>query len=314
VTPSSMRDSGRGPLRFSCCVPCDAPLVPAAADAEVHPGFALQPGPSAPLEFSRRARRRERFLTDYPIVWLDDPAVGILSPFWIPRQWCGTCLTLKPGTPAPRLPDVMTSAFAQAGILVKRQDFIEAQHVRDCTLAKAKEGFAAFGYCNISRLLHPLQLAALARYYRELADTLPALGDAQCPLRFGVHNEPLSRFLHDQLLGIIRTLLGRDMVPSYTYFAGYREGAVLERHTDREQCEVTLNLLLRYQTPAAEGTPWPLHIETPQGKRSIVQHVGDVLAFRGRILPHWRDPLPPGHQSDSLLLHYVAPDFNGPLQ
>jgi len=40
------------------------------------------------------------------------------------------------------------------------------------------------------------------------------------------------------------------------------------------------------------------------GARST-QGIGDALLFRGRYLSHWRDQLPEGYTSSSILFHFV---------
>jgi hypothetical protein len=39
--------------------------------------------------------------------------------------------------------------------------------------------------------------------------------------------------------------------------------------------------------------------------------LGDALLYRGRELVHYRNPLPEGHHSSSIFLHYVRENFTG---
>ena len=105
----------------------------------------------------------------------------------------------------------------------------------------------------VGGLVHPVQLAALRRYYRALvAEGHVALGDGQVALRYIAHDEPLARVLHAQLRGFVSDLAGAPFKPSYVYFSSYREGATLAPHTDRAQCELSISLLLDY-TPEPDG-------------------------------------------------------------
>jgi hypothetical protein len=298
---------------FSCFVQRAEDDVP-TGEWEVHPRYSFQAGPFIPLELRQRAQHRERFLAGYPIAWIENPQTGILFPFWTPRMWCKTLMALKPGERPPHLDARMASALLRANVLIKRVEFQRQQQGWRNTLTKAKEHFVSNDYVNIAGLMHPQQLRALAGYYREVVSSFPAIGDSQCSLRYGLHNESLSRFVHVQFAPLVETLVDRPVVPSYTYLASYRGGAALERHTDREQCEITAGLLLDYEPSESGRSQWPLFLETPRGERAIFQEIGDTVVFRGRILPHWRDSLPDGHRSETLLLHYVFREFTGPLQ
>ena len=41
--------------------------------------------------------------------------------------------------------------------------------------------------------------------------------------------------------------------------------------------------------------------------------LGDALFYRGKVLRHWRDPLPEGHASTSVILNYADAGYMGPL-
>jgi hypothetical protein len=60
--------------------------------------------------------------------------------------------------------------------------------------------------------------------------------------------------------------------------------------------------------------PWPIQLDIPDGALRIWQYLGDSLLYRGRFLPHYRDELPEGFTSTSLLLHYVDHGFDGSIQ
>lgn len=300
---------------FSCFLPIGGDdAASAVRDLRVHARFRLQPGPSIPLDLCRRAQHRERFLGGYPLAWIEDPQTGVLCPFWAPRDWCKMLMALEAGKPPPALDPTTVSALIRATVLVGAEVFRREQKAWRDRLSEAKEHFEANGYVNLTGLFHPLQVSSLATYYREVVSSLTVIGDSQCPLRFGIHNESLSRFLHLQLTQLIERLVGQPVTRSYTYFASYRSGAILEHHTDREQCEITAGLLLNYEPSSSGRSLWPLFLETSKGENAIFQAVGDIIVFRGRRLPHRRGALLNGHCSESLLLHYVFRDFTGPLQ
>ena len=99
---------------------------------------------------------------------------------------------------------------------------------------------------------------------------------------------------------------GLRLFPTYSYLRIYETGAVLTRHKDRRACEISASLTLGYD--AAEA--WPLWLETRQQQRSILLQPGDMLVYKGREVPHWRDRFD-GNYWIQAFFHYV--DADGPL-
>jgi hypothetical protein len=169
-------------------------------------------------------------------------------------------------------------------------------------------------YAPVGQLIHPFHISSLRRYYRHLIrQGKLKLGDSQSPLRYATQNEAVARFFHHQLTSAVGSVVQESVKPSYVYLGAYQGGAELEAHIDREQCEFSISLCIDYSPEPALETPWPLHLQTPKGKTTVFQGIGDALIYCGRELPHFRDPLPPGNTSTSLFFHYVAESFTGPL-
>ena len=166
----------------------------------------------------------------------------------------------------------------------------------------------------MGRLIHPFHISALRRYYRhQLRTGKLHLGDTQSPLRYTAYNDPVARFFHQQLSAVVTAFAGEPVKPSYVYLASYQPGAILPKHTDREQCEFSVTLCLDYAPEPRCATPWPLYLHKPSGKVTVFQAIGDALLYRGCRLPHSRDALPEGHTSTSIFFHYVREDFKGSL-
>ena len=101
--------------------------------------------------------------------------------------------------------------------------------------------------------------------------------------------------------------------PSYVYFASYQGGAELERHTDRPQCEFSITYCLDFTPEPVRATPWPILLDTPAGRVTVYQAIGDALLYRGCQVPHYRRRLQEGATSSSFFFHFVREDFTGPL-
>ncbi len=212
-----------------------------------------------------------------PIAWVEDPATGALLPYW----------------PDPSAPPAPTGPAASDPEVVREE--------------LARDRFAVF-----QRVLPPLQVAALARYYRALAEEgffQHGDGDSR---RWVLENDGVARFFQRALLPLMARIAGEPLRPSFAYVAAYHHGDDLPVHRDRPQCDLALSLLVDHDPAPAARSPWPLYFTTPRGEVPCHQGVGDVILYRGRDLPHRRAPLP-DRRSISLFLFYVPRDFSGPL-
>jgi hypothetical protein len=258
---------------------------------------------------------REKFPPPHGVLWIRDPARG-LQPFWINPEVAAWLRSVKPGDPAPLpLSPEALRTLAMANVLVPESYVFDRRKEWAETVSVCRLQFQQRGYVPVARLIHPFHVAALRRYYRHHIRTGNiALGDHQSPLRYVVHNEGVARFFHHRLTAAVTAIAGEPVKPSYVYMASYQPGAILKKHTDREQCEFSVTLCLDYAPEPRAATPWPLQLHLETGKVTVFQAIGDALLYRGRTIPHSRDPLPAGHTSTSLFFHYVRQDFAGSLE
>ncbi len=257
----------------------------------------------------------ESFALQQNMVWVRDPAMQALQPFWLGPEFSAWLAGLHPGDAGPAdLPSGARRMLTLAQVLAPRDYLVKRSETWSAAVSHGAALFRQKGFAPFGRLIHPLHLAALRRYYRYLIrkGTLP-LGDQQSSRRYVAHNESVARFFHQQLTAAVSQIVGEPVKPSYVYVASYQSGAELEKHTDREQCEFSITLCLDYSPEPRLETPWPLHLDTRSGKVTVFQGIGDGLLYRGRELPHYRDALPQGSTSTSIFFHYVRQEFAGPL-
>lgn len=93
---------------------------------------------------------------------------------------------------------------------------------------------------------------------------------------------------------------GLTLLPTYSYLRIYETGAVLAKHTDRHACEISASLTIGYDAPE----PWPLRLESNGQPRSITLEPGDMLLYKGREIPHWREQFD-GRYWIQAFFHYV---------
>jgi hypothetical protein len=268
-----------------------------------------------PLQIASQLLLMQNFLLDCYTVWVEDSITGNYIPYALGPEYSKILQDLRAGgLTIQDLPiDVLTNLLL-ARIVTKR-DFIATQR-QEWTkkISQAHAQFQKGHYAALQDLLPPLMIGALRRYYRSLfqKDYLK-VGDGQCSLRYGFHNESITRFLHYQFNGIINYVVGALVKPSYTYLGAYQGGAELLRHIDRAQCEYTMTFCVDYSPEPQKETPWPIYVSTPEGEVDTFQCIGDGLLFKGRELPHYRYKLEEGSSSTSIFFHYVDIDFQEPL-
>jgi hypothetical protein len=125
----------------------------------------------------------------------------------------------------------------------------------------------------------------------------------------------VARFFHHAIADVLGEVVGEPIKPSYVYFASYKAGAELKKHTDRAQCEFSVTLCLDFSPEPKHESPWPIRLETKTNRSiAVYQALGDGLAYRGTQVPHYRDKLGEGQTSTSIFFHYVPADFAGSLE
>ena len=269
-----------------------------------------------PSDFSRTFRvLRESLPEQNRFVYVKDPENGLIQPFPLGSAIGYWLRGIRSGaTIVSDLPREIRQVLTMAGILLPTDcTDMRQQEWRDWISYGAKE-FRKRGFIPVRQLIHPFHISGLRRYYRGLARVgLMTKGDAQCANRRVAHNDPLAKFFHEQLTPVVSALAGESIKPSYVYVASYENGAVLERHTDREQCEFSVSLCIDYAPEPQLQTAWPLQLHKNSVTTTVFQALGDGLLYRGCEIPHSRTTLPPGHTSTSAFFHYVRSDFEGHL-
>ena len=168
---------------------------------------------------------------------------------------------------------------------------------------------------NLSNIVHDDMLVILKEYYRKtISSNVFALGDKQSK-RFKAHNEPMSRFLHYEILPLIENIAGRKLRPTYTYLSSYTKDSDLPGHTDRADCEYTISFLVN------KDVDWPIYLHKVKqpvkhkgrsgfnpDKSECVELHGDInglIMFSGTDHIHFREKYD-GEFYDILLLHYCT--------
>ena len=135
-------------------------------------------------------------------------------------------------------------------------------------------------------------------------------GDVQAPMSSALHStksEIYSHIIH-HLQPIMESETNLKLKPIYSYNRIYYGGSELEKHKDRDSCEISASIGLNfsYENP---NYKWPLCM----GNIPIVIKPGDGVIYKGAQIEHWRPIFtqPANSWHHQLFIHYV--DLNGPF-
>ena len=131
------------------------------------------------------------------------------------------------------------------------------------------------------------------------ADLAPR-GDQQIPNAKAIlDHEYMFETLHERMWPTIEQLVGEELIPTYAYARLYSNGDVLERHTDRPACEVSITI----QLGRSHHYAWPIYM----GGQRFDLAEGDGVIYPGCDIDHWRDHCdgPDGYYAGQVFLHFV---------
>jgi len=117
--------------------------------------------------------------------------------------------------------------------------------------------------------------------------------DEQSLGAFSIYGDPGMETLLQKIKPLMEKTLKTKLIETYAYARVYYKGNDLKKHRDRESCELSTTLNLG-------GDPWPIYIE-PNVEVNLKP--GDMLAYTGCTLTHWREPLK-GNICGQVFLHY----------
>ena len=127
-----------------------------------------------------------------------------------------------------------------------------------------------------------------------------AFGDTQVSDSYNIYGDAALDNLLLKLQNKMEKVCQLKLLPTYSYARIYKTGDVLNRHKDRNSCEVSTTINLG-------GDPWPIYLE-PSGetdKKGIKVDLkkGDMLVYSGCELEHWREQFK-GVECGQVFLHY----------
>jgi hypothetical protein len=154
-------------------------------------------------------------------------------------------------------------------------------------------------YLFIPNLISNYESKKLARDFKKYCDETQSCGDAQVPNSHAEYNFIGFLELLCEKTPEVSKFLEEKVLPTYVYGRVYRNGNILDKHTDRDACEISLTLHL-------DGDKdWPIYIKKPNGEEvELILRAGDAMMYLGCEAEHWRNKFE-GEEYVQVFLHYV---------
>ncbi|HZH90672.1 MAG TPA: hypothetical protein VEX70_08675 [Pyrinomonadaceae bacterium] len=283
----------------------------ASLDAlEINPRVALQTGEDAPARLSARLQFLDHFSPRRPVVWVEDAGTKTLAPYWLTPEQAQLVEHLRSGTATPaELEREVVARFRQARILIAPAEEAARADAWRRTCEELRDDLQNSRYAVLRKIIHPLQLAALRRYFRALdaSGRLKASSNRHyAHHRRSIYDEETARFVQGQITALVNRITPAPVRPSHCQVSVYQPGAFLRRHKDQPQYVWNLSLVVDAEPELEERRAWPICVEVEGQTREVRLEIGDAVLYRGSEFTHWRDVLP-GGQSVTLLFCFFSP-------
>jgi hypothetical protein len=152
------------------------------------------------------------------------------------------------------------------------------------------------GYTLLKRSVH--KTFTNTKYITPLCEDWGTCDDPQVPNVYVSYGDILA----DTILQIIKPKIEKEnkekIFPTYSYYRIYEKGSILDKHTDRPECNISGTLFVG-------GDSWPIFLEKNKKKIKIKLQPGDLLIYKGEELPHWREKFE-GNTCIQIFFHYVT--------
>lgn len=166
-------------------------------------------------------------------------------------------------------------------------------------MSQSKELFDKYGAVHVTRLIPPDFYKFFTHVLMRQSQLNPH-GDAQIPNAKSIlEHEYMFETLQEMYWDVLEEIVGEELLPTYAYARLYSNGDVLEKHTDRPACEVSVTI----QLGRSHHYAWPIYM----GDMRFDMAEGDGVVYKGCDIEHWRDKCdgPDGYYSGQVFLHYV---------
>jgi len=162
------------------------------------------------------------------------------------------------------------------------------------TLSKELANFLTEYYANKAEIYNTWRKYNYVNRYNQHAGTL---NDPQAIGCYSQYGDIPTEMILVKLKPLIEKTTGLKLNEQYSYLRVYKKGAVLEKHIDRDSCEISATLNIGCDKI------WPIYLEIDNKPVEVKLGVGELLIYKGAFLEHWRERFE-GETCIQTFLHY----------
>jgi len=172
--------------------------------------------------------------------------------------------------------------------------------------------FEEYGYQVLSGMIHPQTCKLLSLEFNMMKDNYmyangkslddsEFAGDDLVKKSFSWYAPYCFESLLLMMHPIVQQVVGKPILPTYSYARIYYNGASMARHVDRDGGEIGVTCTIDVD----ETGPWPIGIQDNKGYDVILNlNIGDVCIYNSQKNYHWRETYT-GKKQVQAFLFYV---------
>ena len=176
---------------------------------------------------------------------------------------------------------------------------------------KLRDSLNNKGYCQVNNIFHSqlIEYLKIGSQMLEFETIEEGNGEGEVVKTNFQHSiatyaSTIGENLLIYLTPIYSQILGKNLIPTYSFFRKYYQTNTLEKHQDRPSCQYSATI----QIDSSKDEFWPIWIQSKNGQDvECNSKIGDAVFYKGCEVLHWREELKYEHSSH-LFLHWVDGD------
>jgi hypothetical protein len=129
-------------------------------------------------------------------------------------------------------------------------------------------------------------------------------GDPQC-FSYSEYGNPIMDSILKYSLKTLKEKTKKNLIPTYSYWRFYEKDDKLEKHIDRESCEISATIPLGFDySNLNKEYNWSFFVKNLNNETVRINlNPGDCLIYSGCEIEHWREKFL-GNNQAQVFLHY----------
>lgn len=171
-----------------------------------------------------------------------------------------------------------------------------------------EEVFEKHGYVRVNDFIDTQTISVISQYFenkirrglwKEIESSACRVTDKTS--RYSYYADPLIEVILLSSKDAVENIIGKELIPTYSYSRIYQPGEKLSPHQDRPECEVSVTVNV-----ANKGKISPIYMQYKDNDpEKHILSPGDAVVYKGCEAMHWRQPLNNDQLNVQFMLHYV---------